>query len=426
MRTVFLVADGFPFEHAAERTFIEPEIPHLVKAFDTVILAPERAYGASRPLAREVTVDMSLARELDRPRFVDVLRGLVAFDTLHEVVRHPWLLLHWATLARVAIFSSRAAAAERWAERAMRSRGLSPRSTVFYTFWFLHSAYGFGRLKRRIADLTVVSRAHGADLYEMRHQPPFIPFRRCAVSLLDAVFPDSAEGTSYLQRSWPDAKAVFAAARLGTNDPGFICRPSSDGGLRIVSCSFLVAVKRVALLAAGIAALARRQPDLRIEWHHFGDGPERAKVEALAGSTFPRSVTWTMHGHLKVEEVFAWYRDHPVDVFVNVSSSEGTPVSVMEASSCAIPIVATAVGGNREAVTSRSGMLLDPNPTDDEIGMVLEWFALNPKQASAMREQSRNVWERNYAASANFPQFATGVLALLGPARAQKAGAPKC
>jgi glycosyltransferase involved in cell wall biosynthesis len=134
-----------------------------------------------------------------------------------------------------------------------------------------------------------------------------------------------------------------------------------------------------------------------------------------------------MHGHLRVEEVLAWYRDHPVDVFVNVSSSEGTPVSVMEASSCAIPILATAVGGNREAVTARNGVLITSNPTDEEIGMALEWFALNPREASAMRGQSRKVWERNYAAGNNFPQFAADVSALLDRVRRpQEADAKLC
>ena len=46
------------------------------------------------------------------------------------------------------------------------------------------------------------------------------------------------------------------------------------------------------------------------------------------------------------------------DLFVNMSLSEGIPVSIMEAISFGIPIIATNVGGNAEIVNDETGVLI--------------------------------------------------------------------
>ena len=56
-----------------------------------------------------------------------------------------------------------------------------------------------------------------------------------------------------------------------------------------------------------------------------------------------------LHGNIKVdlmgnlphEKVMSFYKDYAVNLFVNVSKSEGLPVSIMEAVSFGIPVRAT-------------------------------------------------------------------------------------
>ncbi|HWV43459.1 glycosyltransferase [Pseudorhodoplanes sp.] len=405
MATLVLITDTFPFDGALEHTFIEPSLPYLVQAFDRMIVAPERLVGRQRPLPAGVMLDQTLAKALERGRFGHLVRGATSWDMDREVFGNPWLLFRWLTLARAALFISRAKITGKWAERFIAQHGLQPGSVVFCTFWLFHAAHGLSSLKRRLPELHMVSQAHGADLYEARHSPPYIPCRDRTIALLDAIYPDSAEGVAYLKAHPASRHTTVEVARLGTPDPEVRCAPSRDGILRVVSCSSLMPVKRVDMIVAGIAALARRRPDLRIDWQHFGGGEQHGIIE-VAARALPPSVTWTIAGHVPAEEIIAWYRKNPVDVFINVSSSEGTPVSAMEAASFGIPIVATAVGGNREIVTAANGFQLDPEPTPAAIAETLEWFAGNPDKAAALRDGSRAVWERNYAARVNFPAFA--------------------
>ena len=101
-----------------------------------------------------------------------------------------------------------------------------------------------------------------------------------------------------------------------------------------------------------------------------------------------------------------FYRNNPVDLFANVSESEGTPVSIMEAISCGMPVLATAVGGNPEIVSEQNGKLLSPNPTPDEIAASIFSILDNPDLAAEKRTGSRRVWHEKYNADSNFQAFA--------------------
>lgn len=410
-RHLILVSESYPYSGASETTFLDPEIEHLVAGFQDVALAPERIYGKGK-VPEGVVLDKSLAEALARNRVAMVMRGGLTLEFLHEVWQFPALCLSWNALLRTAMFISRARVASAWLERFLELRKFKPEETVVYSFWLYHSAHGFASLKKKIPRLRVISRAHGADLYEERHQPPYIPCRKSSLGLIDAVYPDSEVGLAYLERKWPDATSEFALGRLGTVDPGYRTRRSDDGGLRIVSCSSFTPVKRVELLVAGIAHLARQHPDLSIEWNHFGSGPLHETIRDFAQRTLPASVVCRFHGQVPSTAVMSWYRDEAVDVFVNVSASEGTPVSIMEAASCGIPVVATAVGGNREIVSDRNGILVSAMPEAKDIADALSVFAFNPEAAVQKRSGSREVWFENYFAGRNFPEF---VRCLQGP-----------
>ena len=79
---------------------------------------------------------------------------------------------------------------------------------------------------------------------------------------------------------------------------------------------------------------------------------------------FPQNAEGYLDGYVPIEQIMNYYRENPVDVIVNVSESEGgSPVSIMEALSCGIPAIATAVGGNPEIVSEQNGILLSANPS---------------------------------------------------------------
>jgi glycosyltransferase involved in cell wall biosynthesis len=167
----------------------------------------------------------------------------------------------------------------------------------------------------------------------------------------------------------------------------------------------MVPVKRLELLIAGLAELGNREPATRIHWTHIGDGPLARQLRNAAARTFPSNVAYQFLGQVDNKGVFDYYRHHPVDAFVNVSASEGVPVSIMEAQSCGIPVVATSVGGVPEIVNDENGILLPRDVTAEDLSEVLRTTVHMRDRMADKRRASKAMWRQRYNARLNYSQF---------------------
>ena len=164
--------------------------------------------------------------------------------------------------------------------------------------------------------------------------------------------------------------------------------------MTIVSCSAISPVKRVGLLLRALRELSRSAP---VQWIHFGDGPLRGQLESEIDALADDRLQVDLRGQTANSDVMAFYLATPVDVFVNVSDSEGVPVSIMEAMSVGIPIVATDVGGVSEVVGvgKGSGTLIDAAASADEIAEAI-------RRTAEMRDlDPRATWEEFSNANEN-------------------------
>ena len=405
---LLLFAASYPYDASAEQTFLEIEIHHLRQVFERVVLVPRKFAGNILPLPDGVEVDDSYASLLSEIDPLTVLKKTFFSSLLYkEIVSFPRLLFSPQAGKRLLAFLVGAQLTRDWVVNWFCRSGKSPKECVFYTYWFDQGAYGIGLAKQAYPDLKLVSRIHGYDLYEeFYYHPPYWPRRRAALALVDRLFPDSEAGLAYLRERYPEYASSYELALLGVSPSGFITPASSDNNFRIVSCSMLEPVKRVDLLIDGIASVARTRPAQHFEWRHFGNGARREELQALADRSFPPNAKGELPGYSTKADLMRYYEQNPVDVFVNVSSTEGTPVAVMEAISCGIPVIAASVGGNVEIVSERNGLLLEPNPTPEQIGQALLSFWDDQGAAQLKRQGSFKVWQERYNADANFRAFA--------------------
>jgi glycosyltransferase involved in cell wall biosynthesis len=109
-------------------------------------------------------------------------------------------------------------------------------------------------------------------------------------------------------------------------------------------------------------------------------------------------------GYLAHADVMQLYREQQFDVIVNVSSTEGIPVSLMEASSVGIPMVATDVGGNCEIVNEGNGILIPADADAATIARALVRFR-DRESASAYRARARSDWQNKFNAADNYSRF---------------------
>lgn len=96
------------------------------------------------------------------------------------------------------------------------------------------------------------------------------------------------------------------------------------------------------------------------QWTHIGGGPLLRELQALIENK-SKNLNVILTGYISNSDVKQLYMMNDFDLFVNMSLSEGIPVSIMEAISFGIPIIATNVGGNAEIVNDETGVLIPVN-----------------------------------------------------------------
>ena len=173
---------------------------------------------------------------------------------------------------------------------------------------------------------------------------------------LDAVIAYSNAGARQYISAGIDPARVFVAANAVTRRPTEppVDRPAvfRDGRAELLFIGRLQARKRIDTLLHALAALpAEVQPNLVV----IGDGPERARLEALAWQIYPRArFTGARHGK-ELDPYFA-----SADLFI-LPGTGG--LAVQQAMAHSLPvIVGQADGTQGELVTPENGWVL---PDDD-------------------------------------------------------------
>ncbi len=401
-----LLTESFPF-HGPDDPFLTHEAEVLSRYFD-IRFVPTRVFTSKgcRPLSASQSVDLTLAHASKsargaRPTLRSMFASQVSRELRGESMRSP------TARAVVARRWSRVLAGRRWAQKQLLP-ALQDHSTLVYSWWSVPEALGVAE-QLRSTGVPMVTRIHGYDLYGEQDRVGFIPFQRQLIESVDRVFSVSRAGERYLQLRYPDLVDKLSIAYLGVDPPLAKSVPSTDGIFRIVSCSSLAPVKRIGLLIQALHILEDR--DLEFEWTHLGDGPERASLQAQAAALGGRA---RFLGRIPPDEVRPWLTHNPVDVFCNVSSSEGLPVTLMEAASCGIALFATDVGGNNEIVDESTGRLI-PGSCGPEI--IAEALAGMAGQSESTRNQwrrrSAERWQSTFRAESNYEAFAGELLSIL-------------
>ena len=412
---LFLFTATYPSSNTWEYPRIESEIPHLLDQFDQIIILPSVVEGESRPLLKGVKCERTLAAALKKNHRImlpnRILQGIRSSLFWKEYFSKFPITGHPKSVKRSSVWNAEALITAKWAEDYLKENKIGLQNCLFYTYWFETVATGIGWLKTRYPNLKLVSRAHGYDLYEERFSPAYIPFRKESLGALDRLFINSDYGNKYLSHKYPQYIAKFETALMGVCSTGKKNNPSPDRICRIVSCSNIVLVKRVDLLCEGLLHLASLYPTQIFEWNHFGDGPLMSKLTTLIQNS-PTNLTIRLWGQTPNERILVYYTENPIDLFINTSSSEGVPVSIMEAQSFGIPVIAPQVGGIPEIVSYQNGYLLDPNPSPSEIAQAV-WEMYTSPDITLKRRASLQNWQKKFNAKVNYQDFARQIRAVI-------------
>ena len=258
-----------------------------------------------------------------------------------------------------------------------------------------------------VRNVRCISRCHRYDIYNELHPFSFIPFQEETIEQLDSVYSCSEHGHNYLVSRYPSLSSKIKVARLFSEDHGlapFIYEKKKV----LLTVSGFRKVKRLDLFAKAFALAIQQNNDAI--WVAAGDGSELENIKnVVAKEKIENQVVFL--GNISNEDVYKFYESNSVYFFCNVSSSEGVPVSIMEAASFGVPVLATDVGGTSEIVSDRNGILIDKNITVVQLSEhIKECLNIDPEKYFQMRKESRKIWESKFNMTKNLANWYDEIL----------------
>ena len=290
-----------------------------------------------------------------------------------------------------------------WLEAAHVARRCADRGATHLHAHFGTNSATVAMLAREMGGPAYSFTAHGPEEFDAPH----------ALSLGDkiarakAVVAISSYGRSQLCR-WapPEQWGKIAVVHCGIEPAGFAePAPLPPGGPHLVAIGRLSGQKGFGLLVEAMALAAPHLPDLRLTL--VGDGELRGQIEAAIaaaglGSRI-RLAGWQDEAGVKRALAEA-------TALILPSFAEGLPVVVMEAMAAGRPVIATAIAGVPELVTSDVGWLV---PAGDAAALADAVARLAETPADTLQSMGQAARARVFARH-DIDQEASRLAALFG------------
>jgi len=385
--TIVLYTTYYPYE--GSEPFITNELQHLLKHFKRVVILPYIQKGKPVEVPEGVEVlswKTPVSKKITKASIGRIIMG---------EIRHGENRTAFVKYFRTMRYTIKTRGYEAVAlQNLLEEHKL--KDALHYCYWFDHFTLVLAILKDEGQISKLLSRAHRYDLYHQRSKMGLIPFRYFIMNMMDTIVAISQNGKDYLSALYPHYADKVCCSYLGTKDHGILQSEVPEEYI-IVSCASARPVKRLELFFK-----AFKQLSISARWIHLGDG-ESLKSIRKEIDKLPTHLKVELRGNLSNEAVLEFYKSNPVSCFVNVSESEGLPVSIMEAISFGIPVLATDVGGTAEIVKQECGELLPADISSGDLSVKLEEWATKSK--SFNRADIRGFWANNFNESANYESF---------------------
>ena len=394
---LILISEKYPF--GSSETFLENEIKILSRLFDQIHIFPLFKEKKIRELPKNVFLNTGICTpQTNQNRKINIPERILIYN---------FLLKEFINTKQKRFFISKI----RWFANLLKNskkeanilekqlRNISG-SLMFYSYWMNSGTSILTFLKQKNIINEFIFRVHGFDLYEDRHPGNYMPFRYTNMKFCKNVYTISKQSKNHLE-----SKNIYPAkvklAYLGTFDVG-INKLSENNIFTIVSCSSIIALKRIDLIIEIL-----KKTSSKIKWIHLGDGQKMQEITKQA-KKLPPNINWKLKGNLSYDKVLEFYKNTEINLFVNVSETEGLPVSIMEAISFGIPVIATDVGGTSEIVNEKTGILIPkdfyPHPRNSK-SKIINNFPDSEYNTPKFRKGVRKFWEENFEAEKNYTEF---------------------
>lgn len=377
-------------------SYLNYEIPVLLKYYDCIsIFSIEKK--------KEIQVGFQTIKDLVPVRFLSSSDYSRKIKIVDKVFIFKCLFMEFIHCKQKMIFIKRFRQLYAKMKQALLMAGelegeIKGDDEILYSFWMNEWALALAILKKKGVINSFVFRVNGYDIYDDRHEGNYLPFRYFIYSQCSKIFAVSKTAADYIKKlGYFQSKISFSY--FGTPDFGFV-EPKKRVEFVVFSCSSVIDVKRVDKIAQVILEL-----DIPVKWVHHGEGPKMEQVNSILKNA-PENLTFiNTPNNENLEELKTFERDLAADVFINLSSTEGLPVTAIEAMSFGCTLLLNDAGSSAELINSLTGILVDVNESPASIAKKMKELFISG-QTYKNRTAIRNYWKNHFSDKENYGKFA--------------------
>lgn len=416
VNNLILITNHFPYGKG--EAFLESEYPYLKSSFNKIVILTKNCTDTIRPQYSDTETFRISPQSSAGDLLIIITQAFLHFRKIisflydeYQRIKKEKGALPTAILRKAAHDLAKGLIRSYHMNKIIHDTKMEG-NVFLYSYWLDTSSLGTLFVRSHKVNIIRFSRAHGGDIYETRHVNHYLSFRSVLLKNLNHIFAISENGKKHLFNQIKNEAGVqkkISVSRLGTFRKESI-QKKPEGIFTIISCSYLLPVKRVNLLINALSYVHHK-----IRWIHIGDGPLFESLSKLANErlSLKSNIQFAFMGSMSNERLIRFYRETSAHLFINTSESEGIPVTIMEAQSFGIPVLAPLVGGIPEIINDRNGILFPPDISEKDLaGLVEKIISLPEEFYNTLRVNSYQNWKEKYNAEKNFPTFVDGVLSL--------------
>lgn len=405
-KKVLLITFGFPFG-VLERSFLSTEAEELSSRYDVSVLA---VVNSDEPLLYDTfgiqRVERLTFSSLHKSRnwraWVALFRPGTILEAFRAAKQNGFYMMPKST-KEILSYAFHIGEAKEIIRKIVKEEKID----IIYTYWCSTSTLAAVELKKDFPHIKVITRFHGADLYEERADINYQPFRRKVAAKCDRLVFACEAGRDYYLAHWGQKWAKKSIVSYLGCVPLMHIPTQKSECLTMVSCSNAIPLKRIHLI---IEALERLPEAILVDWHHIGDGSELESLKQMAFEhlTAHANIRWKFWGNIFNHELDSVYQEIQPNLFITLTETEGgAPVSIQEIFSAGVPAIGTAVGGIPEQIqTGKTGYLLSPNPDPAEVAeAIAAFYHAELKERQAMSDATYALWQEKFDAQKNAETF---------------------
>jgi len=193
------------------------------------------------------------------------------------------------------------------------------------------------------------------------------------------IIPNGIDTAEFFAPAWKD-EAVIIRKETGLNDDDYV----------IGTIGRLTPVKNQALLIRAFASVAKGHNKCKLII--VGDGPELNNLKKLTTDLNLSGKVLFLGERKDIPQILSIF-----DIFVLPSLSEGTSITLLEALSSSIPVIASNVGGNPKIIIDgETGLLFESRHTA-ELAEKIQMLISDPPKAEIFTRKGREKIIENFS-----------------------------